>query len=449
MTAQINDNVIPTFVCECCGEEYPTAYAHDTAGGKVCGACLNRWYVKCDHCGMWVAETTSVDNEQWCEECVEADAAWCEHCESYHEDTTSVLVRYDCCGRQFEEWCQDCVDRDASTCNDCGTVFANTYAGGACGCDVYGRVGYIDLCAECQENYYTCDECGRIVNENDVCECDGYYYCPDCCPDDPEGLQEYHHTDGVNFIGAGPLYMGVELETESNNRATMAQELVQAIGPSTIECKRDSSLYNGCEIVTQPIDPCEHMQSSMWDTIINICKSNDATSHDNGRCGLHVHINRTFLADCHESAWDHPFSDQAAYIMDTILSHHPAEWLCFSRRSTDSMRQWAQIDGSPDADQQSFSVWKSKKSGRYYAINTSNCETVEIRLWRGTLRRESLRATLQASAALAIIARAYRNRVELVRTWTWEQVKRHLYAALAVYGVSHNDLKNYMAYRGL
>lgn len=446
MATQINDNVVPTFICACCGEEMPTSYAHDTTDGKVCSACLNFWYAKCDHCGDWTSDGVSVDGETWCEDCVNADAAWCEHCETCHEKTTSVLVRYDQSGRHYEEWCEDCVENDAATCDDCGTVFSRGGDGGFCDCDVCDR-GYVDLCSVCLHAYYTCDECGQLVHEDDMCESGGRFYCPDCCPDNVDGaLESYHHTYAHTFFGDGPLYVGVELETEADQPGTMARDIIDAAPRGFVECKRDSSLNGGCEIVSQPASPACHLDGA-WDDIVQVCRDHGAQSHDGGRCGLHVHINRTYLACGKSESYRNEVSDAAAYVMDTILSHHPAEWLRFSRRSEDSMRQWARIDGSPDADKQTFSVWKSKKCGRYCAINTSNSETVEIRLWRGTLRRESFRATLQASAALAIIARNYR--AEVVRTWTWEQVKRHLYAALAVYGIDHTDLKNYMDYRGL
>ena len=42
---------------------------------------------------------------------------------------------------------------------------------------------------------------------------------------------------------------------------------------------------------------------------------------------------------------------------------------------------------------------------RYYAVNLTNSETVEIRLWKGTLNPETFEATLRFTARLAEICK--------------------------------------------
>ena len=79
-----------------------------------------------------------------------------------------------------------------------------------------------------------------------------------------------------------------------------------------------------------------------------------------------------------------------------------------------------------------------KSAGRYHAVNLSNKNTVEIRLFRGTLRYKTFIATLQFTATLV----RYAKQVTLTDIWrtTWNDV---------FYNTEYEELREYLKERGL
>jgi hypothetical protein len=56
----------------------------------------------------------------------------------------------------------------------------------------------------------------------------------------------------------------------------------------------------------------------------------------------------------------------------------------------------------------------SSYHNRYYAVNLTNDNTLEIRLWRGTLNKQTFEATLKFTQRLAEICK-YTRAVELAK----------------------------------
>ena len=78
-----------------------------------------------------------------------------------------------------------------------------------------------------------------------------------------------------------------------------------------------------------------------------------------------------------------------------FVETHWNELLKFSRRTENSIRQWANRYGITGDTKTTYKSAKDKYSGRYVAVNLLNTNTIELRLFRGTLRYETFIATLQ------------------------------------------------------
>jgi hypothetical protein len=74
---------------------------------------------------------------------------------------------------------------------------------------------------------------------------------------------------------------------------------------------------------------------------------------------------------------------------------HWNELLKFSRRTEESINRWASRYGIADNTEETYKKAKSKGLGRYVAVNITNCNTIEFRMFRGTLRYKTFIATLQ------------------------------------------------------
>lgn len=111
-------------------------------------------------------------------------------------------------------------------------------------------------------------------------------------------------------------------------------------------------------------------------------------SHQTSTCGLHIHVNRESLGT------DQYEQDEVISRILYFVEHHWNELLKFSRRSEYAMNRWAARYGYENSPKAIMD--KAKKNyGRYVAVNLCNYHTIEFRLFRGTLKYNTLIATLE------------------------------------------------------
>lgn len=435
--------------CECCGATIGASIATDTQDGEVCPKCLEDHYMLCDCCGDWAyADYMHVVRDEYenvaiCGNCYETEATTCAHCccDVLRDTTDYVTVGYDYrYGNLHELWCCDCSDEHVSTCDHCGEETA---------AEQLEDVGDESWCPACVENNtMTCEGCGCMVDETRAVHIDYEWYCPECA--DRGALHDYSYKPEPEFHGemtgvASGLYLGIELETEEDDAQNMAESIVG--GRDEFYCKKDGSI-DGAEIVSHPCTPAHHLGSGMWEEAVGVCKRYHATSHDNGNCGMHVHISRRYFGGYGDSV-------TGAYKLYRLISTFSDEWVKFSRRTSGEIRSWCRI-AQPDEyciDLSDSLVSKAHAYAcfgktRYVAVNTCNSSTIEVRLWRGSLNMETIRATIEATTALAILAKTLDDR-QIETICSWSELCRLMCAALESAGLQHSELDSYLARRGL
>ena len=78
------------------------------------------------------------------------------------------------------------------------------------------------------------------------------------------------------------------------------------------------------------------------------------------------------------------------------MEKHWEELLKFSRRTPRQLERWAARYGYKDRPQEILEhAKKGSHAGRYSCVNLENRATIEFRMFRGTLKLNSLLATLQ------------------------------------------------------
>jgi hypothetical protein len=97
---------------------------------------------------------------------------------------------------------------------------------------------------------------------------------------------------------------------------------------------------------------------------------------------------------------------------------HWNELLKFSRRSEYSMNRWAARHGYDHDPKKLLDKAKSDRN-RYVAVNLCNASTVEFRLFRGTLKLNTLLATLQLVNHICELA--YRLNDHDLQTMSWSE----------------------------
>ena len=117
-------------------------------------------------------------------------------------------------------------------------------------------------------------------------------------------------------------------------------------------------------------------------------------SHNTSTCGLHVHIGRSALGNTYERQED---------VISRILFFFESHWnelFRFSRRSEESAEHWAARHGYEDRPKEILEKAKKSSKGRYACVNITNISTVEIRLFRGTLKWNTFMASLELVDAI-------------------------------------------------
>ena len=293
------------------------------------------------------------------------------------------------------DWlCESCADRLTVVCDHCNE---RIYEENAVEDDHY------ILCDHCFDEYYIrCEDCGRIISRDRAYwDNDDNAYCASCWDEHNDIIHEYNYTPDLVFHGKGLRHFGVELEIDNggtvNNNAQKLLDIANA-SVENLYIKTDGSLDDGMELVTHPMTLEYHLSEMPWEEVLRKAQSMGYLSHAAGTCGLHVHISRLAFGCTYEQ------QEAAIARLLYFVEKFWAELLRFSRRTQSQMNRWAARYGIRLTPSEQMSHAKNSCAGRYTAVNLTNSDTVEIRMFRGTLKLNTLKATLQMVNHLVEVA---------------------------------------------
>lgn len=270
--------------------------------------------------------------------------------------------------------------------------------------------GSLHLCSRCRENHYcSCEGCGRLLRNEDARyhrdDEDGEYpYCDHCYSRVARGraINDYYYKPAPIFYGDGPRYMGVELEIDGGGESdSNAQRLLDVANDEDelVYIKHDGSLDDGMEIVTHPMSLAFHREKMPWRPVMTEAVNMGYTSHKACTCGLHVHVSRAAFGADREK--QEPVIARILYFVEK----HWEELLKFSRRTQHQLDRWAARYGYKDHPKEILDHAKKGSSlGRYACVNLENYATIEFRIFRGTLKYNTLIATLELVDRICDIA---------------------------------------------
>lgn len=283
--------------------------------------------------------------------------------------------------------CESCLHTETIRCQRCGErIWADANAGD----------DSTPLCQACYDRYYTtCEDCGAVIHHDDAYYIDEDDYearCYSChCRCNTRTIHDYYYKPEPDFLGEGGRWLGVELEVddagESNSNAAKIVDIAN-FDEERIYCKHDGSLNEGFEIVTHPMTIDYHMNKMPWAAVLNKAKEMGYRSHQAGTCGLHIHVNRTAFGETEAE------QDEVIARILYFFEKHWEELLKFSRRTHKQLKQWANRYGLKEHPMDILKCAKGDRE-RYTCVNLTNYHTIEFRMFRGTLKLNTLLATLQ------------------------------------------------------
>ena len=312
----------------------------------------------------------------------------CDHCDEQFplEEMVEISGNY---------LCPDCAADLTILCDECGRrIYRADDEGDECHA----------LCHSCRERHFTtCDRCGALIHVENVYEYDGEDLCRDCyddvCAEGP--IHEYDYTPELIFHGKGLRKFGVELEIDDGGKScSNANRLLEVANKAAVNLyiKSDGSLDDGLELVTHPMSLDYHLHEMPWAAVLDQAKQLNYHSHSTNTCGLHVHISRMAFGCTYETQ-----EECIARLVFFVEKFWP-ELLRFSRRTQGQLNRWAARYGMKLNPKDQMYHAKNSCAGRYTAVNLTNADTVEIRLFRGTLKLNTLTATLQLVNHLCEVA---------------------------------------------
>jgi hypothetical protein len=141
--------------------------------------------------------------------------------------------------------------------------------------------------------------------------------------------------------------------------------------------KHDGSLDNGFELVTGKYALAHHQ--TLWEKICQKALEHGCISYKKPTTGLHVHLSRSFFTQ-----------------LDI------GKFVCFinSELHREHIRKIAGRDSASYAALKKKTI-TSLGEGRYEAVNLTNHRTIEVRIFKGTLKASRVLASIEFCHALA------------------------------------------------
>ena len=359
---------------------------------------------------------------------------------------------HDTCGMSHHQ-CESCNFNLSNGNSMCDSCYVNRTYCTICSYSAHRDAFHQDdyetrLCESCYESVGTCDNCSSFLpmggNYCDDCDTD---YCANCSNEHMHNYDEQIHNYSYKpeplfhppmsdaEYENQPVYMGVELEVDGGGSTSGAQELNEiSKNESLFYLKDDGSLLDGIEIVTHPMTLEYHTNEMPWAEVQKIARTSGHKSHDTGTCGLHVHVNRAGLG--------RTVNEQQEVISKMVVLFWKMwpDIVEFSRRNPADLH-WSKgnhlkssINHNLKFTQESEIQKAVYPDDRYSAINTQPTHTIEFRLFRGTLRRDTLIAALQFVQLI----------VECAKKMTIGRISRISWATFTKLGAHYPEFRTYV-----
>ena len=340
------DNILNgtmTANCECCQSVLTATTPFKVMGDKslVCEKCMVEYYINCTNCGKLHKKNESKKAKGH----NNIDITICSRCYAQYYRECSV------CHTHFERdnthsynetiFCKPCFEKSYHQCTYCSAVHPTTM--------VFRTIRLTQK---------VCDNC--------------YKYCGQ--------IETYEVKPKLEFQGKPPHYYGIELECELENgeklqRGAKADEVLKLLGDDFAILKEDGSLRCGFEICTQPASKDEHL--IRWDNFFNNLPNNLVSFNSaNANCGLHIHCSKkplSLLTIAKVVVFVNDEKNQS--FIETIAGRKSNNYFQISKKKHSTVIR--------------IPKGQLSRSNRYEAVNLVNTDTIEFRMFKGTLKRES------------------------------------------------------------
>ena len=303
--------------------------------------------------------------------------------------------------------CPTCDSKGHLVCAACNAVFQNDDP-------IYEGEDGQGLCKKCRTNYFVCPLCGGYkqvsgrTSEGLCTACtsryprnraQSIYLGYGCSPQ----FRYYTAKGKTKSFDHNTLYLGVELETEysadENRFAALLNLHKLSEGKKLFYMTTDSTLSNGgIEVITHPCTLEFHQTKFPYKEIHDVVRAQSGRSHHAKSAGIHVHMSAAYFGGLGTIEYSLNVA-KITYLVERFWKN----WVKFSRRSPYNMREWAahltntyitRVD-NPMKMNTARVLSDNGGQGRHTALNFGNDASIEFRIFRGSLKPDTILAILE------------------------------------------------------
>lgn len=303
------------------------------------------------------------------------------------EKECEVVICSDCGKRMFNVsnviktedgriYCSDCAERlNIGVCDLCGKVHIRKQIEMTPDSLLRGhKLGdKINICNGCiGAHYYFCEDCGTPVRKPKTrcAKCESSVILSYSTK--PEPIFKAMRNENTR------LYFGWEWEIESKGNPRDISYIANTKGKGLMYCKHDGSIRNGVEIVTHPMTyNFFRSRAKFFRDLFSDIKNAGGHSFDTSNTGCHIHISRAGFKN----------ADHIINFTRCVYQSKFSEFIALR-------------PGNHYAHYNGFSVPSIRKQlinpcDRYRAVNFCNRNTIEVRIYKGTINYDALMMYIQ------------------------------------------------------
>jgi hypothetical protein len=241
----------------------------------------------------------------------------------------------------------------------------------------------------------------------------------------------YKHIHSYNYIpqyifhkisDEEELYLGAEIEIDNGGKSDdNAKYVIDIMGESNIFCKHDGSLNAGFEIVTHPCT-FEYHKTLPYNNLFKWLTDNNYRAHDTTTCGLHIHFNKNYLGK------DKLYQDLAISNLLYLFEKYWNKVVLIARRNSNRFAsRFNLLENETAIDIYS----KCKNASKYSSINLCHKDTVEIRIFKGTLNYNTYISTLEFVKSIVQLSKEIS--IYEIQEITWDNIYNRFSDSLKKY----------------
>lgn len=196
-----------------------------------------------------------------------------------------------------------------------------------------------------------------------------------------------------------PIYFGIELECEVETPPDLVDDATKHLYRSQVAeriqhtykdfafAKHDGSMFNGFEVVSIPLSRDAH--ATRWIPFLEAARENGLQIRNS--CGMHVHVSREWLTPL-----------QIGKMLAFVCNPKNEDFMkIIAGRKPPVIKSKNYPDGKAYAEMSPKKITDvTKHRDRYSALNLVNPETIEFRIFKGTLNLHILMKNIEFCDAL-------------------------------------------------